>query len=171
MFASNINQLKLCNKRPDKPVSTRSVVRKAYPEDIAEVLELVQEFRHIGWMPSFREDYNQKADLSILKKVLYNIIRTNGVFLIAENNTGTNGYIFGHITESIWAKGAFVLEQVGFYARTKRVGHDLLHRYMDMAIALKQKGTICGYLMNEMSGVSPDYSKFGMKMIERRWIA
>jgi hypothetical protein len=168
MLFSN-NKLKLSEKAPPRTTSLKSIVRNAFITDINEIIELAYLHRELGSMPSIRKE-DAPIDFTNLRKVLMTLIMNRGLVLVAENNKGLTGFMFGRVLESIWTKGVFYLEQTGFYAKNKRAGHDLLIKYLSDAQALKDKGIIDVYLMTEMVGVSVDYSRFGMKLIERNWV-
>lgn len=170
MIFSKHRPVPLSDKAPPNPTSEKSEIRVAHLSDIKDILCLTIKHRQLGYLPALHNGATEFDD-STLKATLYSIITSREPIFVSVNNKGLTGFIFGRICESMWSKGARVLEHYGFYAETKRAGHNLLVRYLEVAEDLKQSGAIKCYIMTEMIGVSPDYSRFNMRPIERRWIS
>ena len=170
MLFSKTKPIKLTEKAPPNPSTERSEIRTAYISDIKDILKLMLDLKKLGYVP-YLNDSTKITDLSIMKDILWHAIIDRNPVFVAVNNKGLTGFIFGRVVDSIWSAENKVLENYGFFAATKRVGHNLLVKYLETAEDMKRHGIIKCYIMTEMLGVSPDYTRFNMRPIERRWIS
>jgi hypothetical protein len=170
MFNKTYRYLKLADKAPDKPISATVTTRLMHPSDFDEVCVMLRKFRNYHPIREIREIDDERH----VRALLNGAVNGRGLALVAENNTGLLGLIFGMIAGSLWSPSVICMHEFAFYvnenARFKRVGYLLLKDYLAGCKLLKEKGKIHVYSMGEIPE-SPDYSRFGMIPCERVWMA
>ena len=171
MFASKQHYFTLSSKKPPLPDSKAVVIRRAHPEDITDIMVYAQRMKFMSKANEIREDlYDDTLDMSNYRAACLKAMRQDsGVVLVAENCEGFRGFIFGMVLEYIWSAGTKILEEVGYLADTPRITYKLIQEYLEYAKEMKGSGKVKMYTMGDMVGISPDYSKFGLKLIERKW--
>lgn len=170
MFLSEKKHVTFGNKKPTLPNTKSTSIRLAHPLDLEDIMRYSKRMRQMSLLNDLRREAgDEKINLSNYKLALMSAINGHGLVLIAENCEGFQGFIFGKITESIWSAGTKILEEIGYLADTPKATYIMLKEYLKVACDMKSAGRIKLITMGDMVGVSPDYSKFGMRLVERKW--
>lgn len=167
MFFSKTSHLtfRTLNDKPD----TTSGVSSTVHNDVPAIIELVKEFRSKAYVKDIQKVAPKLNEHAVRRAIVASL--TNGLCFVYRKNNQITGYIFGIITESLWAENEKTLEEVGFYAQTPRASLLLLNRYFKEASLLKSKRDITHYTMSSICGYDYDYSKFGLRVFETKWVA
>jgi len=170
MFFSNQPYHTLSEKPPAIPTSPVVVIRMATIFDIQQILIMAKKLRKMSVATS-HEIPDSENKMSMYRGMITTIINGKGLALIAENCNGLLGYIAGRLEYNVWVDNSIMMYEAGFYASTKRAGVMLLKEYISRCNKLKEMGKIQFFIIGEMPGISPDYSKFGMKPTDTLWMA
>lgn len=170
MFASKKKHFTLGDKKPPLPEGREIRIRAAHPADIEDIMLFSKRMKFMSKANEIREDLDDDTlDMSSYRAACVRAMAQEGLVLVAENCEGFKGFIFGMVVEYIWSKGTKILEEVGYLATTPRITYQLIKTYLEKAQEMKDSGLVKMYTMGDMVGISPDYSKFGLKLIERKW--
>ena len=170
MFLSEKRHITFGSKKPVLPSTSSIRIRKAHPGDLDNIMKYSLKMRQMSLLNELRKEAkDEKINLCNYRLALCGAINGQGLVLVAENCEGFKGFIFGKITESIWSAGTKILEEVGYLADTPKFTYIMLKEYVRIACEMKKDGVIKLITMGDMVGVSPDYSKFGMRLVERKW--
>ena len=147
-------------------------MRMAKLTDLDKIIEFASEMRKLSGMSRIREAMDDvPGDLSNFRTMCASAIRGGGVVLVTETRGEVSGFILGVFMEYVLAKGVKILEEVAFFGTDKVGVTKLLLHYVAVARWLKDAGEIRMFTLGDIPGVSPDYSKLGMTIVERKWAA
>ena len=169
MFFSNKIYPTLGVKAPLLPTTESVSIRKAVLYDVNKIMEMAIELH--GLSSVNLSGVAKPKTLNAYKRAIVKAINGDGLVLVAENCNGLLAYIAGRYTPNIWSDDIVVLLEFGFFGKTKRASVLLLKEYISQCKILKASGVIQVYTMGELPGISPDYSKLGLKPAERTWVA
>jgi hypothetical protein len=171
MWDSKRNHIMWAEKKPLLPTTKEITIRSAVPSDIQDIMQYSQRMKFMSKANEIREELQDDTlNMEPYRLACLKAMRPDeGVVLVAENCDGFRGFIFGMKLEYIWSFGTKILEEVAYLADTPRITYKLIQEYLSRAQDMKDKGLVKMITMGDMVGISPDYSKFGLRLIERKW--
>jgi len=163
-------KLTIADKRPKFTNSNKSIIRYANEFDVNDILNLTIELKSKSPFFKISKTNNDLDSLKFYKKLCIEAINDNALVLVSENKTGITGFIFGSIQPTIWSSEYKILEEIGFYAKTKYNAYKLLDEYISIANRLKYENRFKIFTMGSIYGYEVDYGRFNLKQAETKWV-
>jgi hypothetical protein len=147
------------------------MIRNITRHDYDQVIEGMRLFRtEAGRSSHLTHDY----DLTHITRVL-DYCRLSGVCLIAEHNTGLQGFLISAKNPDVWQPKILRLQELLWWVRPdvrgSSIGGRLLVKYKQQAESMKAAGEIFSYSIGRAKTTTDiDFSKLGFEFYESQYI-
>lgn len=138
------------------------MIRLANKFDMDAITELLIDFHRKSRHPLASDMSNWSR--THVDSVLSNIFAGLGFVLISEENDGLLVAIKQPIA---WFPNVFVLGEIMWHGKSKRVGANLIEKYIEIAHGMKDRGEISGYYFNAYG--ESDFWRYNVSRIATVW--
>lgn len=138
------------------------MIRLANKFDMDAVIELLIDFYRKTRHPLAMDMSNWSRNH--VESVLSSIFAGLGFVLISDKN---DGLLVAIKQRSSWFNNIFVLSEIMWHGKSKRVGADLIEKYIEIAEGMKDRGEISGFYFNAYG--ESDFGRYNVSRIATVW--